>query len=322
MEVVMPRTGLLETLSERLSEVAALASPAVVGVGPAGSGWVTEMGRVATNAHNLHGRGRHGRGEGGGRHAGEDESGGITVSFVDGRRVVATVVGEDGHGDLAVLEVDTGDVAPLEWSLEPVRVGGLVVAVANPGGRGTRVTPGFVSAVDVVFGGPRGTRLAGAFEHTAPLARGSSGSPVVDGSGRVIGVNTHRLGDGAYVAMGADASARETLEALGRGEVSHRPRLGVALAPSHVANRLRRSVGLDERPGLLVRAVEDGAPADAAGMRSGDLIVSVASTPVSTVDELSTVLVRVAGTGTVDVVVVRGAEEVTLAVDPGAAAGA
>ncbi len=313
--------GVLETLSERLSEVAAQLSPAVVGVGRGGSGLVLEAGRVATNAHNLHrggpGRGRHQRDEGA---AGDEEQ--LTVTFSDGRRAAATVVGADRHGDLAVLDVDTGSGPVPEWSTEPVRVGAVVMAVANPGGRGVRVTPGFVSAVDVVFGGPRGTRLAGAFEHTAPLARGSSGSPVVDIAGKVLGLNTHRLGDGFYAAMGVDAATREALGTLGRGEVPHRPRLGVALAPSHVANRLRRSVGLPERGGLLVRAVEEGGPAELGGIRVGDLIVDVAGVAVTTVDELSTVLTRNGGAGPLAVVVVRGADEVTVTVDPGGAAAA
>ena len=87
----------------------------------------------------------------------------------------------------------------------------------------------------------------------------------LDAPGRLLGLNTNRIGEGFYLALPADAALRERVDALGRGESPKRPRLGVAVAPSHVARRLRRSVGLPERDGLLVRGVEDGSPAAAPG---------------------------------------------------------
>ena len=94
-----------------------------------------------------------------------------------------------------------------------------------------------------------------------------------------------------------------------------RPRLGIAVAPPRVARRLRQSVGLPERDGLLVHAVEEAGPADRAGMGRGDLVVRVSATDVATVDELAAALEDVAPGATVDVLVVRGADEVTLTVD-------
>ena len=149
-----------------------------------------------------------------------------------------------------------------------------------------RASVGFVSALDVTFRGPGGGRLRGAIEHTAPLARGSSGGPVVDVRGTLVGIDTHRVGDGFYLALPADDDLRARVDALARGEAPHRPRLGIAVAPPRVARRLRQSVGLPERDGLLVHAVEDGGPAERAGIRQGDLIVRVsagtARSPVST----------------------------------------
>ena len=113
--------------------------------------------------------------------------------------------------------------------------------------------------------------MAGAVEHTAPLMPGSSGGPVVDLDGRLLGINTNRLGNGFYLAIAADAALRDRVTALGRGESPTRRRLGVGLAPSHVARRLRRAVGLPERDGLLVREVEEDSPAAKAGIAEGDL---------------------------------------------------
>ncbi|HEY5023985.1 MAG TPA: trypsin-like peptidase domain-containing protein [Acidimicrobiales bacterium] len=285
-----------EDLSKSVADVAARVAPSVVGVGAGGSGVVVAAGLVVTNAHNL-------------RH--ED----VVVTFSDGRRADGRPAGVDVEGDLAVVSVDTGDAPALPVGGTTVRMGDAVLALANPGGRGVRVSVGFVSALDVAFRGPGGGRVRGAIEHTAPLARGSSGGPLLDILGNLIGIDTHRVGDGFYLALPADEALRGRVDALARGEVPRRPRLGIAIAPPRVARRLRQSVGLPERDGLLVHAVEEGGPADRAGMRQGDLVVRVAGTDVTTVDELATTLENSDTSAALEVLVVRGADEVTLAVD-------
>jgi len=288
----------VEELSKSVAEVATGVGASVVGVGAGGSGFVTAQGSVVTNAHNLRG-------------------GEIIVTFADGRRVEGGVAGVDVDGDLAVISVDTGAAPAIEWRDGPLRPGDAVVALANPGGRGARVSVGFVSSLDVAFRGPGGRRLAGAIEHTAPLARGSSGGPLVDSTGRLAGVDTHRIGDGFYLALPADGTLRTRIDALARGESPRRPRLGIAVAPPHVAKRLRRSVGLPERDGVLVHAVEESGPAGRAGLRKGDLIVRVAGTDVASVDGLAAALEAADAGAPVHVGVVRGADELTLAVDLG-----
>ncbi len=287
-----------EELSKSVADVAAKVAPSVVGVGAGGSGVVVGAGRVVTNAHNIR----------------REE---VVVTFADGRRADGRPAGVDVDGDLAVVSVDTGDAPALPVAGATVRLGDAVVALANPGGRTVRVSVGFVSALDVAFRGPGGRRVRGAIEHTAPLARGSSGGPVVDVLGRLVGVDTHRVGDGFYLALPADEELRTRVDALGRGEEPHRPRLGIAIAPPRVARRLRQSVGLPERDGLLVHAVEEGGPADGAGIRPGDLIVGVAGTDVTTVDALAAALEATDPHAAVEVHVVRGAEEITLRVDLG-----
>jgi len=188
------------------------------------------------------------------------------------------------------------------------------VALGNPAGNGLRVTFGFVSGVDRAFRGPRGRRVAGAVEHTAPLLPGSSGGPIVDGEGRLLGINTNRLGGGFYQAIAADAALRERVAKLGRGESPRRRRLGIGLAPSHVARRLRRAVGLDEREGLLVRDVEEGLPAEAAGLAQGDLIVAAAGRAVATADDLFDAMASLAADAPVVLQVLRGTEERTVTI--------
>jgi S1-C subfamily serine protease len=288
---------MIEELQQTVAQVAATAGPSVVRIGRGwgrGAGVVVAEGKVLTNAHNLRG----------------EET---TVTFADGRAATGTLAGVDGEGDLAIVDVDTAGTPAVEWAdADAPAVGTPVLAIANPGGRGQRTTFGLVSAVAQSFRGPRGRRIAGSLEHTAPLARGSSGGPLLDVSGRLVGINTNRAGEGFYLAIPADADLRSRVDALSRGESPSRHRLGVALAPPHAARRLRAAVGLPERDGLLVRAVEEGGAADRAGIRQGDLLVAAAGRPLTGHDDLYEVL---DGAGaSVTFTVVRGAEELEVSV--------
>ncbi len=289
-------TGLSD-LGREIGEIAERVGPSVVGIGNrwrGGSGVIIGENRILTNAHNLHG----------------DE---VTITFADGRSAESTVIGVDADGDLAVLEAPTEGAAALAFAEGAApSVGGPVVALGNPNGHGPRVTFGFVSGTGRSFRGPRGRRVAGAVEHTAPLMPGSSGGPVVDLDGRLLGINTNRLGNGFYLAIAADAALQERVTALGRGESPKRRRLGVGLAPSHVARQLRRSVGLPERDGLLVREVEDDSPAAKAGIAEGDLLVAVGGKPIGSADDLFEAL---AGEGALEITLVRGADERTVTVE-------
>src|SRR4051812_13943010 len=246
--------AVLEEVTQAVRSVSERVGPAVVGLGRGwgrGSGVVIADGAVLTTAHNLRG----------------DEA---TVTFADGRRERGTVAGLDAEDDLAVVSVATADVAPLEWGApDELGAGSVVFALANPGGRGLRTTLGLVSAVGARLRGPRGRRIRGTIEHTAPLPRGSSGGPLVDSVGRLLGLNAVRMEGGLIVALPADASMRERVQGLTRGEAPVRPRLGVAIAPAHVARRLRRAVGLPAPGGVVGRGVRAGGAAPAAGGGKG-----------------------------------------------------
>lgn len=274
--------------------------PSTLGIGHQwgrATGVVVGPDRVLTNAHNV----------GGDR---------VGVVFADGRTDVGTVTAADVDAELAVVEVDTGDLPSLEPGTGEVGLGTPVVAVANPGGRGIHVTPGYVSAIGRRFRGPRRRRVAGAIEHTAPLVRGSSGGPVLDRDGGWIGLNTHRLDGGLYLALPVDERLLAAIDGLARGEVPTRPRLGIAVAPSEAARRLRAAVGLEPRDGLLVREVDPEGSAAAADLRRGDLLVAVAGTAVANVDDLHAALAAHDPGQALSVHLVRGTEELDLELTP------
>jgi serine protease Do len=286
----------LDEIQASISQLAEGAGASVVGIGQrwgVGSGVVLGDGRVLTNAHNVRG----------------DQA---TVTFADGRTAEGAVAGRDIDGDLAAVEVDTGGAPALAWASGAARIGTPVFALANPGGRGLRVTFGFVSGIERTFRGPRGRRITGSLEHTAPLLPGSSGGPVLDAAGQLLGLNTHRLGEGFYLAIPADEQLRERAGRLASGQSATPPRLGVAIAPGHVARRLRRAVGLPEVDGLLIREVTEDSPAARAGLAQGDLIVTAGGRPLRTPDDLFEALA--AASDTVELTIVRGSDERTVQV--------
>jgi S1-C subfamily serine protease len=286
----------MSAVTDFQSAIAAAAErvgPAVVGLGRGwglGSGVVIAKDTVLTTAHGLR----------------TEEP---TV-LVEGERRQGRVAGADEDLDLAVITVPTGDVEPVTWepeAVEAVTFGTPVLALADPGGRGLRVTPGFVSSRRRPLRGPRGRRIPCGIEHTAPLPRGASGGPLLDAEGRLLGLNALRLDAGLILAIPADAAVKQRAEALARGEAPARPRLGIAVAPARVARRLRRAVGLPERDGVLVRQVQDGSPAARAGLQAGDLIVAAGEGEIDGLDGLYEAL-DTAGS-TLSLTLVRGADE-------------
>ena len=288
---------IFDEIQASIAGLAETAGSSVTGIGQrwgVGSGIVLGEGRVLTNAHNVRGNQ-------------------VTVTFADGRTAEGTVAGHDFDGDLAVIETDTGQAAALPWATTAPALGMPVFALANPGGRGLRVTFGFVSGVERSFRGPRGRRITGSLEHTAPLLPGSSGGPVLDAEGHLLGINTNRLGEGFYLAIPADEALRGRADALGRGEsAAPPPRLGIAITPGHVARRMRRAVGLPEADGVLIREVAEESPGARAGLASGDLIVAAAGQPVTTPDDLFDAL-QGAGAA-IELRIVRGTDERTVQV--------
>jgi serine protease Do len=299
----------LTEVQEAVAEVAGTVGPAVVGIGGGwaqGCGVVVKDGLVLTNAHNV-------RGEV------------VEVSFGADKVVSGHLAGVDVDGDLAVVSVDTAGIEPIAWpegtgtgTGAGAGPGTVVFGLANAGGRGLRVTVGLVSSVGRSFRGPRGRRVTGSLEHTAPMGRGSSGGPVIDSDGRFVGLNTNRMGEGFYLALPADDELRARVDALSRGDNPARRHLGVGLIPGRAARRLRRSVGLPDRDGVLVQVVEGDSPAARAGLRGGDLIVAASGQPVTSVDDLYQAVDGLGDDDSLALDVVRGTEELAVSVTFGA----
>ena len=286
----------LEELSSAAAGVVAQVGPAVVRIGRGGGrgcGVVLSNGIVATNAHNLRG----------------EEA---LVTFADGRQAVGTVAATDVDGDLAVLRVDTGDAPGITWSDGGPGVGQVVFVVTRSGGGGERVSFGMVSGTERAFRGPRGRRIKGSLEHTAPLPRAHPAAPSSLRTARSSASTRTGWATASTWRCPPTPSCKSRLALLSAGESRTRPRLGVGLAPAHVAKALRRSVGLDERDGLLVRVVEEGSPAESAGIRQGDLIVAVNGAAVTNADDLFDAMED--GAGELQVKVVRGTEEIDITV--------
>ncbi|MBN2624018.1 MAG: trypsin-like peptidase domain-containing protein [Acidimicrobiales bacterium] len=301
----MPTSDELQVTVRRVAERVV---PSVVRIGQHGGrgcGVVVGDGLVLTNAHNLRDRT-------------------TLVTFADGRAEQSRAAGIDADTDLVVLSVGTADAPALPWADAPAELGATVFAAASiPDGH--RVTVGTVSATGRSFRGPRGRLVTGGIEHTAPLARGSSGGPIVDAGGRLLGVTTVRLGDGFSVAQPADSTLRERVDALAAGREPRRRLLGVGAAPARVARRMRQAVGLPDRPGVLVRAVAPDSPAARAGVRQGDLITAAAGTGIVDTDDLTVALDALPEGRTLTLHLVRGTDELEVVVrfdaDDGGASG-
>lgn len=253
-----------------------------------GSGVVIDDGRVLTLARNLRGAE-------------------VSVAFNDGRRERGRLLAEDADLGVAVLDVPTNGSPAATWAdASTPGIGTPVFALADPGGRGLRVTAGAVASAPQSLRGPRGRTLEGLIEHTAPLPRGSGGGPLLDDEGRLLGVNAVRLAHGLILAL-PGARIRERLTDLSAGRAPQQRRLGVAVVPPRIARRLRRAVGLPERDGVLVRAVEQGSPADRAGLERGDLIVALGDRELDSLDALFAALD--AAPAELSLRIVRGVEE-------------
>jgi S1-C subfamily serine protease len=246
---------------------------------PAGAGSavaLTPDGYLLTNAHVV------GRRVTGGR-----------ATFADGRDARFDLVGRDPLSDLAVLRTDDADlVAATLGDAERLRVGQLVVAIGNPHGLGGSVTAGVVSALGRSL--PARTRRAGrmidnVIQTDAALNPGNSGGALSDSRGRVVGINTAVAGVGLGLAVPINEATQQVVAQLIRDGQVRRAYIGVAGGPRPVPPQARETAGSD----TCVEVVEvvPGSPADRAGLRPEDLILSVGDTQITRVEDLQRLLV-------------------------------
>ena len=257
-------------------KVASLRVPVSRSRGPAprrggeslGSGVVyTSDGFLLTNAHVV----------------GSSQSG--TASFADGSSAPFSVVGADPLSDLAVLRASGSTPPPAELGeADQLVVGQLVVAVGNPLGLAGSVTAGVVSALGRSLPTPGGRLVEDVIQTDAALNPGNSGGALADSQARVVGINTAVAGVGLGMAVPINATTRRIISTLMRDGKVRRAYLGLVSMPGPLPAPLQERFG--RKTGLRVSQVVSGSPADRAGLRAGDLLVTAAGQPVEKAQDL------------------------------------
>lgn len=211
----------------------------------------------------------------------------IRVFLPEGGEATASIAGRDPGSDLALLRLSRAAPASAEMVQGEPRVGQLVLAVARPTAEGVQASLGIISAI----GGPirtgRGVRLERYISTDAVPYPGFSGGPLVDASGRVLGVNTSGLTRGASIAIPV-SQALQVAEALSQHGKIRRGYLGVRSQPVELPVNGRNVLGRTQSTGLLIVGIEPDGPAAASGLMVGDILVGIDGHPVSDHDELLT----------------------------------
>jgi serine protease Do len=212
----------------------------------------------------------------------------VRASFTDGSEVDVRVVGADPLSDLAVLRADAERLPPAELGdAATLRVGQLVVAIGNPHGFAGSVTAGVVSALGRSLPTRQGATsrvVDDVIQTDAALNPGNSGGALVDGRGRVVGVNTAVAGVGLGLAVPINATTRGIVGALMRDGRVRRAWIGIAGGARPLPPRVAATLGRDRA--VEVVEIIDGSPAAAAGLRAEDLVVAVDGIPVRGIDDL------------------------------------
>jgi S1-C subfamily serine protease len=217
----------------------------------------------------------------------------LVASMPDGHQIEAMPVGYDPATDLAVLRLAAGGLPFAEFSSSArLRVGQLVVAIGNPLGFQATVTAGIVSALGRSLRSPSGRLIDSVIQTDAPLNPGNSGGPLVDGNGRVVGINTAMIGaaQGICFAIGIDTAADVAARIMRDGRV-RRSRLGIAAQTVPLDPRLARRLKRTAPSAAMVSDVMPGGPAERAGLAKGDVVLSFAGETIRGVDDMHRLLI-------------------------------
>jgi S1-C subfamily serine protease len=240
-----------------------------------GSGFVfAPDGLILTNSHVVSGAAR------------------IRVTLPDGRELVADLVGDDPHTDLAVLRVTARDIVAAPFGDSSLlKPGQLVIAIGNPFGFQHTVTAGVVSALGRSLRARTVRLMENLIQTDAALNPGNSGGPLVTSAAQVVGVNTAVILGGQGIAFAVPINtARYVVSSLLRDGRVRRSHLGVAGQNTPIPRRFVREHKLSNEQGVTITAVSEGTPADEAGLRAGDLILDFAGETVSSIDDLHRLL--------------------------------
>jgi S1-C subfamily serine protease len=266
-----------------------------------GSGFVfTPDGLILTNSHVVHGAKK------------------IAVSLPDGRHFPADLIGDDPATDLAVIRIDGPGLAmaPLGDS-KNLRVGQLAIAIGNPYGFQYTVTAGVVSALGRSLRSYSGRLIEDVIQTDASLNPGNSGGPLVTSAGEVIGVNTATImgAQGLCFAIGINTAKFVASRLLQHGRI-RRSYIGVEAQTAPLHRRLVRFYDLTQESGVIVLSVEGGSPASRAGLREGDVIITLDGKAVAGVDDLHRLLTDVKAGASSSLTVLRRTEKLELKIVP------
>ena len=277
---------LLDAYSSAVTAAAEVVAPTVVHIDVnaprdgrerrgSGSGFFfTPDGLLLTNSHVVHGARE------------------IRVITQEDERFAADIVGDDPDSDLAVIRVSTRGAPHVRFGQSAkLKMGQIAIAIGNPLGFDHTVTAGVVSALGRTLRASTGRLIDDVIQTDAALNPGNSGGPLVNARGEVIGVNTAIIpgAQGICFATASDSAQWVLGQLLAHGRVK-RGWLGVAGANAPLARRIARHHGIENVSGVRVRSIERGSPASAAGIESGDLIVSFDGEIITGVDRLQQTL--------------------------------
>lgn len=270
-----------------------------------GSGFIISAdGYVVTNNHVISARGRNGQ-------PGTEAVDTVTVTLSDRTEYDARIVGRDPSSDLAVLKIDGENLPFVPFGdSNSLRVGDWILAIGNPFGLGGTVTAGIISALQRTIG--QGGAYDRYIQTDASINQGNSGGPMFDLRGNVVGINSAIFSPtGGNVGIGFAIPATEAwpiVQTLMRGERVQRGYLGVSIQPLNDA--IADSLGLPHNRGEIVARVEPGEAADQAGIRQGDVIVSVNGRDVTPDETLSYIVANLPVGSRVPIVLIRNGERV------------
>lgn len=315
----MPDESLLDAYSQAVVEVAEKVSPAVVNIntifkrgpvppwlmpeGPKGLGSgmvITPDGFILTNSHVVH------------------DAEKLEITLSDGRTLPATLVGEDPQTDLAVIRLNVEGLPDVKLGdSSALKVGQLVIAIGNPFGFQATVTTGVVSALGRSLRAQTGRLIENIIQTDAPLNPGSSGGPLVNSKGEVIGINTAVIFGAQGLCFAIPVNTAKTVAGMliKSGKVT-RGYLGISGQVRPLHRRLVRYHKLKADSGVFVVAVEPEGPARQAGIREGDIVVFFDKQPVKSVDDLHKYLAEKPIGREYVITILRNGEKLDLKVTP------
>jgi serine protease Do len=291
--------GILQTISGEIERIAESAGRSVVSVSSDhgnGSGIVWDEHTVVTAYHVVRGA---------------EE---VSIGTEDGKRVTAKVTGRFRRSDIAVLTVE-GALTPIErGDSEGLKAGQFVLALANPFAARTSVTSGIITGANRSIGGWWGMTIENAVITDARVNPGYSGGPLVDASGRLIGMNV------AYVSKRGIAVPVNTIskvvERLATGKPFRRAYLGIVSNPVALPDEVSSDQKVGQETGVMVFSVEDGTPAKQSGLAFGDVILRFNGKSVSSSEDLTGLLGEEAIGKQAKLSVLRGGNVVELEITP------